>query len=227
MNKILICFLMLLITGCATMHGVQSPPQQDRLEGLAKPDQIKITKNKITGASKLKLAIVQSANVEPQIKSYSIVAKQFDEVISSYVKESATVKSDSEIILSDKLFLQSIINSLRSRFAETIYTNDLASAFKQGADYAVIVDIRFEYLDLSSQTDPGPLKEKNVADISALFINKNVEGGPDIQVKNTSITERQPKGAEANIREMLNLIKNTRLKSLKDFEAELSKVVIK
>lgn len=215
------------LIGCATMHGEESPPQKDRLEGLAKPDQIKITNVNIKGSSKLKLAIVNSANVQPQLQSYSNIAKQLDTSISSYVTESKTLKADADIVLSDKIFLQFIISSLKTKFAEIFYANDLADAFNKGADYAAVIDLRYEFIDLSSRTVPGQITIKNVADVSALFIKKTLTGGPDVQIKNTITTEHKPSGAEANIRIVMNDIKNIRLKTLKDFETELSKVVIK
>lgn len=226
-KKIVLALSFFSLVGCATFQPVASPPQVDRLEGLANPGQIKISQNKIIGSSKLKLAIVSSANVQPQIQSFHTFANQFDGIIKAYVSEEQAVKADAAIVLSDKIFLQSVVNSLSSRFAETIQANDLADAFKQGADYAVVVDLRFEWVDLSSKVAPGPLSEKNVADVSALFIKNTLEGGPDIQVKNTAISQREAKGPEANIRELLNNIKNTRLKSLKTFDAELDKVIIK
>jgi hypothetical protein len=217
----------IILSGCATFQPVVSPPQLDRLEGLARPEQIKITQIKIVDSSKFKLAIVNSINVQPQIQSYATFSNQFDQIIKAYVTEEKAVKADAAIVLSDKIFLQSIVNSISSRFSETFQANDLAQAFSNGADYVALIDLRFEWVDLSSKVVPGPLSEKNVADISVLFIKNTLESGPDIQIKNTSISNRDPKGPEANIRELLNSIKNTRLKSLKDFDSELNKVVIK
>ena len=226
-KKLITIIFIATLTGCATFQPVASPPQRDRLEGLAAQSQIKMSHNKIVDASKLKLAIVSSVNVQPQIQSFYTFSNQFDQIIKAYVSEEQSVKKDAEIVLSDKIFLQSIVNSLSSKFSETISANDLRDAFNKGADYAVVIDLRFEWVDLASKISPGPLSEKNVADISALFIKKTLEGGPDIQIKNTTISQREAKGPEANVRELLNEIKDTRLKSLKRFDSELDKVVIK
>ncbi|NOT65528.1 MAG: hypothetical protein HOP06_05800 [Methylotenera sp.] len=219
--------IMLLLTGCPSMAWKPAPPQREILEGLANQNQIKISRNKITGASKLKLAIISSANVQPQIQAYGENVNQYKGLISHYSSDAEKLNADADIVFSDKLYLQAIISSLKSRFSETFYANDLASAFAKGADYAAVLDIRLEMIDLSNKYYPGPMMEDDIANIRTLFISKNLEGGPDVVVNNRIKDVTEGKGPEANIRYTLNRMKNVRLKSLKDFEAELSKVVIK
>ncbi|GAB3382632.1 hypothetical protein GCM10027567_30750 [Spongiibacter taiwanensis] len=152
-------------------------------------------------------------------------------MIEAYVREEQTLKADAKTILSDEIFLTSIVNQLSSRFAETFQAEDLRDAFNKGADYVAVIDLRFEIVDLTPEIGifemPSDIVEKHVADISVLFINRRLEGGPDIQIKNAYVSKRPGKGPEANIRLLLNDIKNTRLTSLKRLDEELNKVVVK
>lgn len=232
MKRLMAALSLAILGGCVSFAPLpSSPPQQDRLQGLANPGQIQLSQSRIIGSSKFKLAIVNSVNVQPQIQSYHQFSGQFDRIIKAYVSEEQKVKADAAAILSDKVFLDSIDRQLSSRFAETIRADDLREAFNKGADYVAVVDVRFEVADLTPEIGffemPSDLLTKHVADISVLLINRSLEGGPDIQIKNTYVAKGPGKGPEANIREMLSAIKDTRLNSLRRLDAELEKVIIK
>lgn len=222
-KNIMISFVMLLLTGCGG-YWKPAPPQREMLEGLANQGQVKVTNNKITGASKLKLAIVNSANVQPQIQAYAANVKAGDTYSTLYSNNPKQIKSDEAIIYSDKAFMESIVNTLKSKFGQTFYANDLVSAFKNGADYVVVIDIRLDYL----WKDGGNrmMDEQEVANIRALFINQSLIGGPDVIVNNTNKDMYEGKGFDANVNTHLNNVKKVRLKSLQEFETSVSKVVI-
>lgn len=217
-------FLGLLLTACPSLETKPSPPQMDRLTGLDASN-ININQTKISNASKNKLAIIYSVNVKPQLEANAAMAAQMKPLITYYVKDSNAVNADANIVFSGEAYLQTIINSLTSKFKDAIYAKNLNDAFANGANYVAIVDLRLEYLDLSSKLVPGPLISQFVADISTLFIDKNRQAGPDVQIKNTTVLQEEPKGAEANTRQFLKNIKDVRIKSLKAYDAELNKVI--
>lgn len=122
--------------------------------------------------------------------------------------------------------LEKAINILKPKFATVIEATTVQEAFDKGIDYVGILDIRLEYTDLSSKTEPGPLTERNIADLSVLFIDKNYEASPDIMVKNTSIETFQPIKPDTNIKNTLDILKRARDKTLNEFEAKLNKLII-
>lgn len=226
MRSVLMGLVFLGLTACTTMHGVESPPQQERLTGLAAPGQINITKAKtLQGVSKQKLAIVKSVNVDPQLKSFDQVRQQMGSVIPAYINDQKGVTKTAEVVFSDQLYLQALISPLKARFGSIVLAQDLADAFEQGADYVAIIDVRFEFVDLASKLVPGPIHIKHVANASVLFVNKKLAGGPDVVIENTLIQQHSPMGPEANVRQILKSVQEVRLKTLQEYETAVSQVL--
>ncbi len=124
------------------------------------------------------------------------------------------------------LYFDKAVGMIKAKFNGVTNASNVQEAFDQGADYVAILDIKLENTDLSSKTEPGPLTERNVADLSVLFIDKNYEASPDIEVKNTSTETYQPIKPDSNIRNSLDIIKRARDKTFTEFEAKLNKLVI-
>lgn len=216
--------LTLLLSACPTLDTVPSPPQEDRLKGIVNQQQ-PFTRSRLTNTSNKKLAVIYSVNVSPQLAANAEQARRMKPLIDYYVKDSRAVNNDVDIIFSGDFFLKAIDDMLSSKFKYVVHAKNLDDAFRNGADYAAVIDIRFEYLDFSSKTTPGPLITRHVANASTLFIDKNLQSGPDIQANNTLSTQDEPLGAEANTRRFLKQVKDLRLKTLKEYNTNLNQVV--
>lgn len=205
-----------------------SPPQKDRLINIVDQNNIKFgSKDKvITGTANYKLAIIKSANVDEQINAYQKFVEWYLKLIKSYASNSAPLISEANTFISGNQYYEKAVGLLKPRFSSTVEAKNLKEAFEQGADYVVVIDIKLEYTDLSSKTEPGPLTERNIADLSAIFVNKNYEAGPDIVVKNASTETFQPIKPDTNIRNTLDILKRARDKTYNEFEAKLNKVII-
>jgi hypothetical protein len=212
----------------ATNPDIASPPQKDRLLNVVDSTKLKTTNTEkpILGSKAYKLAIVKSVNVDEQIKAYQAHVDRRSKGIKDYASNPQPFLDEVNSFVPGNLYFDKAVDLIKAKFNGVINASNVQEAFDQGADYVAIIDLKLENTDLSSKTEPGPLTDRNVADLSALFIGKNFDASPDIVVKNTTQETYQPNGADKNIRASLDILKRARDKTFNEFEAKLNKLVI-
>ncbi|PJD90422.1 MAG: hypothetical protein CTY12_09130, partial [Methylotenera sp.] len=211
-----------------TNPDIKSPPQKDRLLNVVDATKLKTpnTEKTILGSKAYKLAIVKSVNVDEQIKAYQAHVDRRSKGIKDYATSPQPFLDEVNSFVPGNLYFDKAVGMIKAKFNGVTNASNVQEAFDQGADYVAILDIKLENTDLSSKTEPGPLTERNVADLSVLFIDKNYEASPDIEVKNTSTETYQPIKPDSNIRNSLDIIKRARDKTFTEFEAKLNKLVV-
>lgn len=207
---------------------IPSPQQKDRFLNVVDKNKLKLSSpdKVILGSASYKLAIVKSVNVDEQIKAYLQHVERRNKGINGYATTPQPFLDEVSSFVPGNVYFDKAIGLIKSRFASTSVASSVQEAFDQGADYVAILDIKLENTDLSSKTEPGPITQRNIADLSAIFINKNYEASPDIVVKNTSTETYQPIKPDTNIRNSLDILKRARDKTFNEFEAKLNKVII-
>lgn len=207
---------------------IASPPQKDRLLNVVDATKLKTTNTEkpILGSKAYKLAIVKSVNVDEQIKAYQAHVDRRNKGIKDYASNPQPFLDEVNSFVPGNLYFDKAVDLTKAKFNGVINASNVQEAFEQGADYVAIVDLKLENTDLSSKTEPGPLTERNIADLFLLFIDKNYEAGPDISIKNISIETYQPNGADKNIRNNIDILKRARDKTFNEFENKLNKLVI-
>lgn len=207
---------------------IASPSQKDRFLKVVDQSKLKLSSpdKVITGSSAYKLTIVKSMNVDEQIKAYQAHVARRNKGIKDYATTPQPLIDEVNSFVPGVIYYEKAVGLLKAKFSSIASANNVQEAFDQGTDYVAIVDLKLQNIDLSSKTEPGPLTERNIADLSVLFIDKNYEASPDIVIKNTSVETFQPNGADKNIRNNLDILKRARDKTFKEFEAKLNKLVI-
>jgi len=212
----------------ATNPDISSPPQKDRLLNVVDATKLKTTSTEkpILGSRAYKLAIVKSVNVDEQIKAYQAHVDRRSKGIKDYASNPQPFLDEVNSFVPGNLYFDKAVGMIKAKFNGVTNVSNVQEAFDQGADYVAILDLRLENTDLSSKTEPGPITQRNIADLSVLFIDKNYEASPDIEVKNTSTETYQPIKPDTNIRNSLDILKRARDKTFNEFEAKLDKLVI-
>lgn len=207
---------------------ISSPPLKDRLSGIVEQDKVKFssTDKVLFGSKQFKLAIVKSINVDEQIKTYKASVDKRNKGIKGYASSPQPLLDELNTFVPGEVYFEKAVGHVKEKFGSTVYANSVQDAINQGADYVAVIDLKLENTDLSSKTAPGPLTERNVADLSVIFIDKSYEAGPDIVVKNTSQETFQPTEPNQNIRNNLDILKRARQKTFDEFKAKLNKQII-
>lgn len=207
---------------------IASPPQKDRFLNVVDQSKLKLASpdRVIMGSGAYKLAIVKSVNVDEQIKAYQAHVERRNKGIKGYATTPQPFLDEVNSFVPGNLYFDKVVGLIKPKFKSITYVNNVQEAIDQGADYVAIIDLKLENTDLSSKTEPGPLTERNISDLSVLFIDKNYEASPDIVVKNTSTETFQPIKPDTNIRNSLDILKRARDKTFQEFEAKLNKVII-
>lgn len=219
-----------VINGVVTSSNpeIASPPQKDRFLNVVEQSKLKLASpdKVIIRSTGYKLAIVKSVNVDEQINAYQKHVDKRSKGIKGYATTPQPFLDEVNSFVPGNVYFEKAVGLIKAKFSSMAIANNVQEAFNQGADYVAIIDLKLENTDLSSKTEPGPITHKNIADLSAIFIDKNYEAGPDIMVKNTTTETYQPIKPDSNIRNSLDIIKRARDKTFNEFEAKLNKVII-
>ena len=208
---------------------INSPPLRNRFDQIVDESKLK-TANPykiISGSKSYKLAIVKSVNVDIQIGEYKKHVDRRLKGIKDYASNPSVFVDEVQAFVPSEKYYEKTIGLITDRFDNVITVTNVQEGFNQGADYVAVIDFKLENTDLSSKTEPGLITQRNIADLSTVFIDKNYEVGPDITIKNTSQETYQPIKPDTNIRNSLDIIKRARDKTFNEFEAKLTKLIIK
>lgn len=208
---------------------INSPPLKNRFDQIVDESKLKAANpDKMIAESKsYKLAIVKSVNVDVQIADYKKHVDRRLKGITDYASNPSIFVDEVQSFVPGQKYYEHAVNLISDRFDKVIAVTNVQEGFNQGADYVAVLDLKLENTDLSSKTGPGPITQRNIADLSTVFIDKNYEVGPDIAVKNTSQETYKPIKPDTNIRNSLDIIKRARDKTFNEFEAKLTKLIIK
>ncbi len=195
----------------------ESPPQTNRFKDLVDESKLKIGDTTIKDSKTKVLAIIYSENVPRQM----IYNKHILEIVNRNMRfENYVNFDDYDIVLSDEKLMAAIVFKLKNKFDKIIIAKDIPSAFSNKADYVGILDIRLDVLK--------PLSSKittHVANTSLLFINRNLQRGPEINsmIRTESTLEYDAARIEVLrfYHAMVHNIKLTRTKMINDFGIDL------
>lgn len=206
---------------------ITSPPQEDRLSGLATNSQLKPGAERIEQAKSKVLAIVYSVNVPKQLASNQELMSRFDgtNLVSSVFAGGAAAKEDGMIVFSSDRLLEAVLAGVKDRFKEVVLAKDLPDAFDKGADVVGILDLRLAYVWDSSET--RKMVYEHTANTSMLFINRRLEAGPEAVANITYKQDTPAAGADANNRDFTVAVKDARTQMVRKISAEFDQKISK
>lgn len=182
--QILIAMLICAVAGCSPLR---SPPTVDRFQGIANSSDLKFINKKININNK-KIAIVYSNNVSTQLAYNDKLKVELDGKPAFTALSSAESFSDDVNIVFDRnRLISGLIRQIKDRALEIFEATDIPDAFQRGADYVVLLDIHLAYTR-NTNTAPSTIDAMHVAEASLIFIDKQLNAGPDIS---ESVHQRQ------------------------------------
>ncbi len=219
-KKIIITALSVcLLSACDPPPWVR-PSSVSPLTGLVPVGQLKTTRTQLTGTGQKVLAIVYSKNVEYSRTLNAQMQTKYLGWITQF--NTGDIRDDVNLVLSDDVLMSNLLAPVRAAFREVRFVRDIPEGFENGADYVAVLD-----LDLNTTSKMVLLSQTttNVAHASLLFIDPNLEAGPEVRSLVTSEDTLTMKGADGNIRDGVRLIKNARTKMISEFATDFASKV--
>ena len=216
--KALLCSFVCMLAGCASP--VMKPDMVDRLSGLVSPDMLKPGVNSVSESKTTTVALVLSENVPKSLKITDSMLSLLTGPAQLYHLDFKS-GDDAKIVLSGDRLIQALRAPLKQRFREVLDAKTVREGFEKGADYVVILDLELGY-EYHEDSTYKWMNFTHTANSSYLFINRNLEQGPDI-VANVEHQQKTPAaGASANNSDFLVNVREARVKMLKKVHEEFS-----